>query len=114
MKYCTWLITLLAAVTVMLAGCSKKTGVDTAKLQSAFKTTDATTSSSISKAVVAIESEDYSGAMSELKKIAANAKLTPEQQQAVKDTIDQITKMLGDKAKEAVGAAGDLQKNLPK
>ncbi len=110
MKHLVWLVTLVAALAVGLAACSKKNEVDTAKLQKSFQTADSATQSTVNKAIVAIQSADYTEALNELKKVAGQAKLTPEQQQTVKDTIDQVTKMMGQKVEKAVG---DLQKSIP-
>ncbi len=112
MKLYVWLVAMIAVVAVTLTGCSKKTDeIDTAKLQKSFQTADSTTQSTLNKAIVAVQSEDYPEALKELKALAAQAKLTPEQQQAVKDTIEQVTKKMGAAAEKAVG---DLQKSLPK
>ena len=106
------------AVTLALAGCSKSSSVDPAPIESSFKAADAATKSSADKVVSAIKSSDYSGALSELKALAGKAKLTPEQQQTVKDVMAQVQKALTDAAGQATSgaskAADDLKKTLPK
>lgn len=110
------LITIVAAA-VALGGC-KKSGVDTSKLESSFKSAEPAAQTSVEKAVSAIKSADYAGALAELKSIAEKAKLTPEQEQAVKDIVAQVQQMLADTAKQAgekaSEAVGDLQKSLKK
>ncbi len=112
MKRYVWLVTVVMAFAVTMLGCSsKKNEVDTAKLQKAFQSADTKINSSVNNAIVAIQSEDWPGALAELKKVAAETKLTPEQQSAVKSTIEQVTQKMGDAAKKAVG---DIQKSMPK
>jgi phage shock protein A len=118
MKIMNWILTSLTAASLILAGCSKKTSVDTTPLEKNFASAEATIKTSADKAVSAIKSADYSGALAELKTLASQAKLTPEQQQAVKDVLaqvqQQITALAGKVSEGAQKAAGDLQKSLGK
>jgi len=59
--------------------------VDTAPLEKSFASADAPTKSASDSVVSEVKSANYSGAAADLTKLAQNAKLTPEQQQAVKD-----------------------------
>ncbi len=108
---------LLAALFV-LAGCSKQGSVDTSAMENSFKTAEPTLRTSADKVVAAVKSADYAGAMAELKTLAGNAKLTPEQQQSLKDLMAQVQKAITDAAAKATGdatkAADDLKKSLPK
>jgi len=117
MKAYKWVLTVAAVALLVLAGCSKS-GVDTAPLEKSFNSAEAAVKSSADKAVAAIKSADYSGALNELKTLASNAKLTPEQQQAVKDVLAQVEKAVADAAAKATEAAGksldDAKKALPK
>ena len=112
--------TLAAVVAAMfvMAGCGSKSSVDTKPIETSFQSAEAATKSAADKSVSAIKSADYAGAVSELKSLASKAKLTPEQQQAIKDVMAQVEKALADvaaKAKEEAGkAVGDLQKSLKK
>src|SRR2546427_13274797 len=118
MKVTNWILTAIAAASLLSNGCSKKTSVDTAPLEKSFSSADPASKSTADKAVSDIKAADYSGAMAELQKLAAQAKLTPEQQQAVQDVLAQVQKQLSDAAsnagKAAEKAADDLQKSLPK
>jgi hypothetical protein len=118
MKTFHWILAGAVIATFAIVGCSKQGGVDTAPLENNFKAAEAAAQSSANKAVSAIKAGDYSGAMTELKTLAGNAKLTAEQQQAVKDVVSQVEKAvvgMADKAKEsATKAADDLKKSLPK
>ena len=118
MKIMQWILTATAAASLILTGCSKKSSVDTAPLEKSFSSAESTNKSSADKAVSAIKSGDYSGAMAELKTLTSRAKLTPEQQQAVKDTLAQVQQQLTDAAskvgKEAEKAASNIQKSLGK
>jgi type IV pilus biogenesis protein CpaD/CtpE len=105
-------------VITLLVGCAKKQEVDTGKLEASFSTAEPTTKGEVDKAVAAVKSQDWAGATASLKKLAADAKLTEAQKQAVKDTMDSI----GNKIKEAAGkvsdeankALGEAQKSLGK
>ena len=112
---------IMTGITVLLfaaAGCSKQGGVDTSPIEKSFQSADAAVKSNADKAVSAIKARDYSGAMTELQKLGSQAKLTPDQQQAVKDALAQVQKVLAEAANKAAGeagkAVGDMQKSLPK
>ena len=118
MKTMNWPLAALAIMMLIASGCSKKSNVDTAPIENSFSTADPTIKSLSDQTVSAIKSADYSGAMADLQKLAAQSKLTPEQRQAVKDVLAQVQNQLSDSAakagKDAQKAAGDLQKSLPK
>jgi hypothetical protein len=124
MRISGWILTAVMAATLALVGCSKQDGagtassVDTSALESKFQSAEATVKASADKAVAAIKSADYSGAVAELKKLGENAKLTPEQQQAIKDVIAQVEKAITEAASKATGqatkAVNDATKALPK
>ncbi len=118
MKIGGWILAAVAGVTLMLVGCSKQGGIDTAAVEKNFASAEATLKASADKAVAAVKSADYSGAVAELKKLAADAKLTPEQQQAIKDVLAQVEKAITDAANKATAeaskAVGDATKALPK
>jgi len=117
MKQIKWMAAFLMAAVLIGTGCSEK-GVKTSKLESSFKGSEPAAQSSVDKVVAAVKSEDYAAASAELQKLAAQAKLTDAQKQAVTDVVEQVKKALAAKV-EAAGkdlnkAAGDLQKSLPK
>ena len=117
MKIHQLVLIIVTALAFALVGC-KKSGVDTSKLENSFKSAETAAQSSVQKAVSAIKSADYAGAMTELKSVADKAKLTPEQQQAINDTVAQLQQMIADAAKQAgekaSEAVGDMQKSLKK
>ena len=108
----------VVVATFVITGCGSKGSVDTKPIETSFQSAEAATKSAADKAVAAIKSADYAGAVSELKSLASKAKLTPEQQQAIKDVMAQVEKALADvaaKAKDgAEKAAGDITKSLKK
>ena len=118
MKFIRWIFIAHAASALLMSGCASKSSVDTAPLDKSFASAEPASKTVADKAVSAIKAGDYPGATAELQKLAAQAKLTPEQQQAVKDTLAALQKQLSDVAakatKDAGKAAGDLQKSLPK
>lgn len=118
MRYMGWVITGIAALSLLFSGCSKKGNVDTAPLEKSFASAEPATKSTADTAVSSIKAGDYATAMAQLQKLSAQAKLTPEQQQAVRDVLEQVKKQLSETAagaaKDMEKAAGDLQKSLPK
>ena len=118
MKFQKLVLTAVIAATFGIVGCSKQSSVDTAPLEKSFASADAPTKSASDSVVSEVKSANYSGAAADLTKLAQNAKLTPEQQQAVKDVLAQVQKAMADTAGTAAAdankAAGDLQKSLPK
>ena len=118
MKRYIWILTAILAVSVVLLGCAKKSSVDTGKLESSFESAEPATKSKVDSAVSAIKSADYAEALASLQGLAKDAKLTPEQRQAITDVVGQLKKMVGDVANTtAEGAAKhleDIQKSLKK
>ena len=114
MRMSGWIMTAVMAATLGLAGCAKQGSVDTSALESNFKSAEATVKASADKAIAAVKSADYSGAVAELKTLAGNAKLTPEQKQAITDTLAQVEKAIADAASKAAGEANKALKDVPK
>ena len=114
MKTSGWILTVVMAATLAMVGCSKQGSVETSSFEQSFKTAEAAVQTSEDKVVAAIKSADYSGAVTELKTLASNAKLTPEQQQAIKDVMAQVEKLVADVANKAAGEASKAMKDIPK
>lgn len=119
MKLRKILLTTCIAMAFAVVGCNKQSSsVDTGPIEKSFSSADAATKSSADSVVTEIKNANYSGAVADLQKLAANAKLTPEQQQAIKDVMAQVQKALADTASKAADgankAASDLQNSLPK
>lgn len=119
MKPLMQLGSLIVTLALVLSGCEKgDSGIDTSKLQSAFSSTTAPAKAEIDKAITAIKAGEYSQALSSLGAAAKEAKLTPEQKDAIKDVLAQVqTKLKGavqQGADQAQKAAGELQKSLSK
>ena len=112
------LFSVCAAVVVVFSACSKKSEVDTTKLETSFATADPADKSHSDKAVASIKAGDYTGALASLKNLAQQAKLTPEQKDAIKDVTDQVQKKLGAAIEKAAEggqkALEDAKKSLPK
>lgn len=117
MKRFAFMAAVVSVSALVLLGCSKS-GVNTSKLESSFKSAEPAAKSNVDAAVTAIKAGNYAEALAKLQAAAAQAKLTPEQRQAIQDVIEQVQKQLAAKAeqmkKDAGKALGDLQKSLPK
>lgn len=115
MKFLTMVA--LAACLGLLAGCGQKSGVDTSRLEASFSANDAAGRNDAQAAVNHIQAGKYDDALVKLQKIASEPKLTPDQQAAVKDAMEQLQKQLSAKIDEAAQkinqAAEDLKKKLP-
>ena len=111
MKKYAWVLLAVMGLSLAIIGCGKKSTVDTSRLESSFKSAPPAQQSDVDKAVSAVKAGNYSEAVSDLQKLAGNAKLTAEQQQAIKDTIAAIQKQMAEIGNKA---ASDLQKSLPK
>lgn len=112
------IVFMLVSLCLVLAGCSKKDEVNTAAMEKSFAASEPTLKGNVDKAVSAIKAGDYAGAMASLQSLAAQAKLTPEQQKAVNDVIaqvkEQLAKMANQAAEQGKKALDDLQKAIPK
>jgi NADPH-dependent glutamate synthase beta subunit-like oxidoreductase len=114
MKTSRWIHSAIMALTLAMSGCNKQNGVDTASFERIFKSAEATVQTSADKVLTAIKAGDHSTALAELKTLANNAKLTPEQQQAIKDVMTQIQKLVADTASKAAAEVGQAVKDIPK
>ena len=101
------LILLLIAFGLACFGCKKEAGanIETSRVESAFSGAEPSLKATADKAVDAVKKGDYSTAVTELKNLASNAKLTDSQKQAVNDMIAQVQKALSEGASKAIGDA---------
>ena len=119
MKSFVTLVSILALAALFVSGCSKSGGsVDTSGFEKSFAPAEAAVKDTAGKVVEAVKKSDYSGAVSELKQLASNAKVTDEQKKAVNDLVAQVQKALADMGNKAADGAnkaiGDAQKALGK
>ena len=87
-------MTRLILALILVTGCSRHHGVDTGTLASSFKMAEPTLKAEADKAIADIKDGNFNDAIAELQRLAKRAKLTAEQQQVIKDTIDQIQKQI--------------------
>lgn len=110
MKFQPILPILTAAVGIFVAGCNKDGSVDTSQVESSFASADASAKSEVDRIVASLKSADYAAAIEPLKKLAANVKLTPEQQQSIKDLLAQVQTKIQETAAQATEQAGEAMK----
>ena len=107
---------LLVAV-LGVVGCGKKNTVDTSRVEKSFQSADPGARSGVDQAVASVKAGNYSEALGELQQVAAKAKLTSEQQQAIQDLVDQVQKAMAaavnQGTKDAQKTADDMKKSLP-
>jgi flagellin-like hook-associated protein FlgL len=118
MKLYLWILTAAVTVSLVFPGCARKSSVDTGKLESSFESAEPATKSKVDSAVSDIKSADYAGAMASLQGLAKDAKLTSEQQEAIKDVVEQlktrVTDVANTTAEDAAKALENMQKSLKK
>ncbi|HEX2972287.1 MAG TPA: hypothetical protein VHP11_08130 [Tepidisphaeraceae bacterium] len=120
MKSGLLMVSCLLGLVFLMSGCGKSEGggIDTSKLQSAFSGAEVPAKAEVQKAITAIKAGEWTQALTALREAAKEARLTPEQQAAIKDVLQQVqTKVTGavqSGAEQAKEAAGDLQKSLSK
>ena len=116
MKIQKWVVSCIAVLALVVAGCNKGDSVDTSGVEKAFASSPPDVKSSADAIVASVKSADYSGALAKLKSLPST--LTPEQQQSVKDLMTQIQTKITDAASKAGSdaqkAVGDVQKSLTK
>jgi outer membrane protein assembly factor BamD (BamD/ComL family) len=115
------LFALLIMAALTLVGCAKNDSsgtVDTTRMETAFSTAEAPTQTRAQKAVTALKTGDYTSAVAQLKDLANDAKVTPEQKKAVMDTLaaaqEKIAKLTEKAAENAGKAIDDVKQGLPK
>ena len=110
MKRIQYLAAIAAAVAFTFAGCSKDGSVDTSKVEASFSSADASAKGELDQVITALKTGDFATATAPLQKLAANAKLTPEQQAAAKDLLMQVQEKGKEVAAKATAEAGDALK----
>ena len=107
-----------AVLALVMFGCAKKSDVDTAKLEKSFASAEPADKSQATKVVDAVKAGDYNAALGSLKTLAQQAKLTPEQKEAIEDVTSQVQKALSQAINKAAEggqkALEDAKKSLPK
>ncbi|MGD0017546.1 MAG: hypothetical protein ABSC38_08555 [Verrucomicrobiia bacterium] len=117
MKRCLWLLVVVLAGALVVTGCAGKNKINTSKLEKSFQSADPKNKEYSEQVVTASKNGDYISALAALQKLAGKARLTSEQQLAIRDTIAQVQKAMADIASKASGdaqkAANDIKKSRP-
>jgi ABC-type enterochelin transport system substrate-binding protein len=121
-------VSLTLAVGLVLSACDRQetvsTGpgsevaeINTRSAEKEFQTAEPEVRAEFDRAVVAVRSGDYSEALDRLKNLATNARLTPEQQESVRDLLGKVQDAVKRGATRAVEGASDaledVRKSLP-
>ncbi len=103
---------------VGLVGCDNSSKVDTTKLEKAFAGSAGTAKENAGKVATAVKAGKWSEAAAALKELGQEAKLTAEQQAAMKDLAEQVAQKVKEAvekgAAEAQKTAEELKKSLGK
>lgn len=110
MKRIQYLAAIAAALAFTFAGCSKDGSVDTSKVEASFSSADASTKGDLDQVLTALKAGDFATATAPLQKLAANAKLTPEQQAAAKDLLTLVQEKVKEVAAKATEEAAEAMK----
>jgi 2C-methyl-D-erythritol 2,4-cyclodiphosphate synthase len=90
MRKFAWMLVAALGALLAVTGCGHKGRVSTSELQSSFKEAEPAMQTLVDKAVSAVKSNNYPEALGDLQVLSHKARLTPDQQQALKDTIAEI------------------------
>src|SRR5882724_8572680 len=90
MKRSTWMLVMALGTSLTITGCGNKGRVSTSELRSSFKSAEPAMQTLVNSAVAAVKSNNFPEALSDLQTLSHKARLTPDQQQALKDTIAAI------------------------
>jgi|ERR1017187_3129045 hypothetical protein len=90
MKRFAWMLVVALGASLVITGCGHKGAVSTSELQSNFKSAEPAMRTLVDNAVAAVKSNNYPEALSNLQLLSHKARLTPDQQQSLKDTIAAI------------------------
>jgi hypothetical protein len=88
-KRSVWILVLALGASLTVSGCGHK-GVSTSELQSSFKSAEPAMQTLVDKAVASVNSNNYPEALNDLQTLSHKARLTVDQEQALKDTIAAI------------------------
>jgi hypothetical protein len=113
-----WMLVVTLGLSLTITGCGNKGRVSTSDLQSSFKLAEPAMQTLVDKTVGAVKSNNYPEALSDLQVLSHKARLTPDQQQSINDTVAAIQKHVSDVASKAAAdsqkTTGNPQKSLPK
>src|SRR5688572_7792182 len=90
MKYASWVLTTIAALAMVCAGCGKKSEVNAGPIKKNFRSAEPATKSVADKAAASIEAGDYQTAMADLNQLSIQPGLTEEQKEAIKEVLIQV------------------------
>jgi hypothetical protein len=97
MKYWIVLLGLTAVLISLTTACRAKHTVEVGRLEKSFATVGDPAKTLVSQAVAAIKKEDYTLALSSMTQLVDRSNLTPEQKQAVADTLVDIQVIVSEK-----------------
>jgi hypothetical protein len=90
MKRLGWILVVALGASLAIIGCGHKGRVSTSELRSNFKSAEPAMQTLVNNTVAAVKSNNYPEALSNLQLLSHKARLTADQEQAIKDTIAAI------------------------
>jgi hypothetical protein len=116
MKRFVWMLVVALGASLTITGCGHKGAVSTSELRSSFKSAEPAMQTLVNNAVAAVKSNNYPEALSDLQVLSHKARLTPDQQQVLKDTMAAIQTKISSTTNKPVAEPQrtpvDLQKLL--
>jgi hypothetical protein len=90
MKRFVWMLVVALGASLAITGCGHKGAVSTSELRSSFKSAEPAMQTLVDNTVASVKSNNYPEALSDLQVLSHKARLTPDQQQSLKNTIAAI------------------------
>lgn len=111
------LMILLAGVTGLIlssgSGCKSRAEIETGQVEHSFQNAADTERSLIQQALSAIRTRNYSSALESLNKLAQSPRLTPTQQESLRDLILQVEEKLRESGAGQTGSSLQISPTNP-
>jgi Tfp pilus assembly protein PilF len=87
------LMVITAVALVGAVGCGQNRAVDTDRVEQSFQNAPDDDREAVRKAIAAVKAGDYAGALAAVEKVPDSPKLTPAQQESLRDLMIQLQKL---------------------
>jgi hypothetical protein len=108
------MLVMALGASLAIPGCGNKGRVSTSDLQSSFKAAEPAMQTLVNNAVAAVNSNNYPEALNDLQTLSHKARLTLDQEQALKDTIAAIQNKISSPTNKPAAEPQKLPSELQK